>query len=136
VETLVKAEVEGTLIDVCEKCTKFSTRVVTQQMYEPITKKIELKLKENDFISKYGEMIKRYRESKGLTREEFAKRISEKESVIKRVEEEQMKPNDELTKRIENFLNIKLMQETIEETKYREEKKKPKLTVGDIAEVR
>lgn len=137
ISPLIKVEVEGAIIEVCEKCIKFGTRIVPQQAYQPIKRKIEVeKLKENELVTNYGELIKKYRESKGLTREEFAKRIGERESVIKRIEEEKLEPTEELTKRIENFLKIKLTQEISGEIKYKEEKKRPKLTVGDVVEVR
>jgi putative transcription factor len=137
VNILTRVEIEGTVVEVCDRCVKFG-RVVEEPKvsYKPMTQPVTFKeLKENDFVANYGELIRKYREMKGLTREEFAKRISEKESVVKRVEEEQMEPNEELTRRIESFLRIKLTQEITEEMKYKEEKKRPKLTVGDVVEV-
>jgi putative transcription factor len=63
------------------------------------------------FVSNYGMLIKKSRESRGLTINDFAKMIKERDSVIKRIENEEMGPDDELTKRIENFLKIKLIED-------------------------
>jgi len=86
------------------------------------------------FIDNYGKKIIEARERMNLTREEFAKKINEKESIIKRIEHEDMRPNQALTKKIERFLKIKL-------TKVYEKKKitgkpgKGSLTIGDIIEL-
>jgi uncharacterized protein (TIGR00270 family) len=69
-----------------------------------------------------------------LTREEFSKKINERESVIRRIEKEEMRPSESLTKKIENFLKIKLT-EVYEKKKIRERPKKGSLTIGDIAEL-
>ena len=135
---LNKAEVEGSVIDVCDKCLKFGTKVIeSKPVYKPIGKRIELKeLVDTDLIliAGYGDKIKKAREIKGLTREQFSNKINEKESVIKRIEEEEMGPSDEMTKRIESFLGVSL-REKHEEYRARKEEKKRDLTVGDIVKV-
>ena len=69
-----------------------------------------------------------------MSREQFAEKIKEKESVIKRVENEEMTPDDALTEKIERFLEIKLKKPY--ERKYTEKKvKKAELTIGDVVEV-
>jgi len=135
---LNKAEVEGSIIDVCDKCLKFGTKVIeSKPIYKPVGRKIELKeLVDSDLsiIAGYGHKIKKAREMKGLTREQFANKINEKQSLIKRIEEEQMEPSEELTKRIENFLGIDL-KEKYQEYKLKRQEEKKNLTVGDIIKV-
>lgn len=134
---LNRAIVEGTVIEVCDNCLKFGTKIAEKEpIYKPIAKKISFKELETNqtFVYGYGEKIRKAREIKELARDEFAKRINEKESVIKRIEEEQMEPTEELTKRIENFLGINL-REKYEEHRMRKEQKKGKLTVGDIVRI-
>ena len=86
------------------------------------------------FIDNYGKKIIEARERMDLTREEFAKKINEKESMIKRIEHEDMRPNQALTKKIERFLNIRLT-ETYERKKITSKPAKGKLTLGDIIEL-
>lgn len=122
-------------MDVCEKCVRFGKKVSEPVAYKPITRMIEFKEPETELIPDYGKMIEKLRGTKGLTREEFAKRLSEKNSVIRRIEEEQMIPNEEIVKKIEGFFGIKLIEKYQEEKIHRERKKKAELTVGDIVEV-
>ena len=70
-----------------------------------------------------------------LTREEFAKKIKERESVIKRVESEDMRPDDELIKKIEKFLGIKL-RIPYEEKHIEKKEVKGELTLGDVVELK
>lgn len=137
VKILQKAEIEGTIVEVCDRCLKFGTKVF-ETTYKPIGKKIkleELQGTEVEFVPNYGQIIKQRREIKGLKRIDFAKIINEKESVIKRIEEGQMEPNENLRKKIEKFFGMELT-EKYEERVKPVERKKQKLTVGDIAEIK
>lgn len=135
-EKLNKALVEGSIVDVCDRCVKFGTKIQEREIYyRPIKRKIEFKEPDTEIISHYGKMISKTREDKGLTREEFARRINEKESVVKRIEEEAILPNGQLIKKIESFLGVKLLQMYKEEKKHKGKKVRPELTVGDIVEI-
>jgi uncharacterized protein (TIGR00270 family) len=93
------------------------------------------KLKEETVIvDNYGKKIIEARKKINLTREKFAKKINEKESVIRRVESEEMEPDDKLTEKIERFLEIKL-KKTYEEKPIERKQIKGELTLGDILEV-
>ena len=132
---LNKAMVEGSLVEVCDKCVKFGELLSKPASYKTIVRKIELKEPEEEIISDYGKLVAKARWGKGLTREEFAKRISEKESTIRRIEDEQMEPDEKLIKKIENFLSIQLTQHYKEEGRLKGKKKKSELTLGDIVEL-
>jgi len=113
-QKLNKIELEGTVVSVCERCMRFGKVVEKKVDYQEMKRYVSFKpLVENEvtFVPKYGELIRKRREANGLTRIDFAKRINEKESVIKRIEEEGMEPDEELAKRIENFLKIKLTED-------------------------
>ena len=87
-------------------------------------------------IEDYGKRIRKARESLGLNIEKFAKKIAEKESVIRKIENQQMKPDKKLVDKIEKFLKIKII-ETPKERKIREKiKKQETLTIGDIAKIK
>ena len=89
---------------------------------------------ETVFVDNYGKLIITVRKRMNLTREEFAKKINEKESVIKRVESEEMRPNDALSKKIERFLGIKLTK-TYEKKRIDKKPQRGRLTIGDVVEV-
>lgn len=135
---LNKAEVEGTIIDVCNNCLKFGRKVEVPQQTYKINRKVEFKSLEQEdltIVSGYGERMKKARESIGLTRIELASKMKEKQSVIKRLEEEKMEPDEKLMKRIEKILKISLS-EQYKEAKMSRSGKKENLTVGDVISVK
>jgi len=90
---------------------------------------------ETILVDNYGKIIIEARKKRNLTREEFSKKINEKESVIRRVETGEMRPNDALVEKIERFLEIKLKM-TYEKTLIGKKKLKGKLTLGDVVELK
>ncbi len=89
---------------------------------------------ETVLVDNYGKLIIGARKKKNLTREEFAKKINEKESVIRRVESEEMGPDDALTEKIERFFEIKL-RKTYEKRPIEKKQIKGKLTLGDVVDI-
>ena len=124
VPALNRIELEDAIVEVCEDCSKFG-RVVERaaaspaKTYRPMQKTVDLHgiLKEDEafFATDYGRRVREARESRGLTRPEFAKRINERESIIRRIERQEMEPDDRLTEKIERFLNIKMKEHEAEE---------------------
>lgn len=106
------ARIEGAIIDVCDRCSKFGTKADDpQNTYNAVKKTInvsDLGSIDLQLIPEYGKVIVKIREDKGLTRYDFARKINEKESVIKRIEDQKFKPDEKLVERIENFLDINL----------------------------
>lgn len=68
----------------------------------------------------------------GLTQEQLAKKLKEKMSVIKRIEDG-WKPSLTLIRKLERFFNIKLTEELEEE--HFERKPRKDITIGDVVEV-
>ncbi len=135
---MYKAEIEGTFLEVCENCLKFGEKVgeVEIQEVKIIPKqKPEIKEEETVFVDNYGELIIEARKRMNLTREEFANNIKEKESIIKRIESQKMRPDDRLTEKIEKFLGIKLKQ-IFENRRLEKKPFRGELTLGDIVELK
>ncbi len=112
--------------------------VQQEVVYKAIKKSIKISELGNvdlELVPEYGRLIARIREDKGLTRYDFAKRINEKESVVKRLEDQEFEPDGELIKKIENFLDIRLRERYEDVFLHRREKKRIDLTVGDVVEV-
>ena len=133
-------KIEGAVIEVCERCSKFGTKADVSKTisYTPIKNTIKLSALDSvdfELMSEYGKLIAKVRESKGLTRYDFAKRINEKESVVKRLEDQEFEPAEELVRKIEDFLDIRLREKIKGTIFHRREKKRPDLTVGDVVEV-
>jgi len=134
---LFKAKVEDTILEVCENCSKYGEVIEIKPVIIVRVRRTPVLEEEKDetvMADNYGKKIVEARKKINLTREKFAKKINEKESVIKRVESEEMRPNDKLTEKIEKFFGIKL-RAPYEMKKIGIKPRRGKLTVGDVVEV-
>lgn len=117
----------------CEKCVGFGEEVRPPQMR--IVKVIP-KLEEPEEVlkSNFYEIIKNSRNKMNLKQEELARKINEKPSVIKRIEEG-WEPSTTLINKLEKFFNIKLTEKS-EQEKIERKTSKERLTIGDVVEIR
>lgn len=110
-----------------------------KKIEEPIKKKVKAPAErpvpeEPVLVENYGEVIRVAREKRGLDRKRFAGKMGEKESVIKRIEQQQMIPPEGLLRKIERFLGVKLT-EKYESKVEKGGKRTGDLTVGDVVEI-
>ncbi len=100
---------DGTVLRVCAKCAKGKTVIGSSGIAArttPVrrsTMKEEIPLKEN-----YGTIIREARESMKLPIKVLAEMINEKETFVLRVEQQKMRPDTKLAKKLEKALNVKL----------------------------
>ncbi|MBI4159018.1 TIGR00270 family protein [Candidatus Woesearchaeota archaeon] len=107
-ERLVKSLIEGTSVSVCENCAKFGRTI--ENSVKRIKKTATSKVEEIDIIEDdYFLKIKNARERKGLTQDELAKILAEKESSLHHIEAGKLKPTIELAKKIEKTLGISII---------------------------
>jgi putative transcription factor len=108
---------------VCSQCAQFSnvswdpkrpkarTRRGRRQRGQIPRPRSEVEAMEQmELVEDYGVLIRKTRQRKGLTVEDFAKKIMEKESVVKKLEKEQLNPPSKLVRKIERELGIKIME--------------------------
>jgi len=57
----------------------------------------------------YGSLVRRAREKAGLSHEELGRRIAERVSVLKKIENEKMVPDQKVSEKLEHTLGVKLM---------------------------
>lgn len=136
--------VERSVLLVCQDCSKFGTKVdkVTARKLEstsprPGPKKLTIRKPKEKFeefilIENYGELIRKSRERIGMSRDELAKRLGEKESVLRRIESGEMYPDAPLTERIERLLKIRL-RTTVERIDTTPPTSASSVTLGDVA---
>ena len=138
---LVNAEIEGTVLAVCAQCAKFG-KIITiakpiqiQRKTKPILRRRTTEIIES-IIPNYYQLIRNARERKGLTQEEAAKQLSEKESLYHKIEKGQLKPSLALAKKLEKFFKIKIIEEIKEKDLSYTPQKGPAsnsgLTIGDM----
>jgi putative transcription factor len=89
-----------------------------------------------ELVEDYGVKIRKAREQLGLSHEELGKKISEKESVLRKIETRKMAPNNLLITKLEHALKIKLLV-PISEEKIPQIPKSPnrELTLGDLMQL-
>lgn len=94
--------------------------------------------REKVLIEHYGRAITSARDKMGITRQELAKSLFIRETLLAKIEAETMRPADEVLKKIEKALNIILFEESEEVvTQYDGDKKPAKsMTLGDFATIR
>jgi putative transcription factor len=147
-EKPIKTKIDGAIFDVCEDCAKFGkvqktppkpkiavkSRTKNVNVEEKKTPKYVFKDEPKDeLVEEFNLIIKEKRENRGLSREQLARKINEKSSVISRVESGKMIPDIKLAKKFENALKITLIEKIGEfDLKDSVNSKNNKPTLGDF----
>ncbi len=146
--------IEGVELNVCQACSKFG-KIITK-VHRPSAKeqhKQYIKLHEKNearkrnsaqhgvekiqlLVEDYADVIKKRRESMGLTQKDFAIRINEKESTIHHFETGKADPPLELARKLEKFLGVRLVEEHEERHEAIKKQKELGFTLGDFIKVR
>ncbi len=144
---LVEVEIEGSTLLVCEKCAAFgdksSPKKVTRIKGERVLSSGD-EVTSEDLVENYGQLIKKTRESKGMTQEELAAKLMIKTTLLSKIEREEITPDIKLARKIEKVLNIKLLEklqpsEVTTEEKDEESRKKKSgygITLGDLIKLK
>jgi putative transcription factor len=129
-----KTQIEGAVLSVCDKCVTMGREIAVQAVRSiersrpAMPEELELNLR-----SDAASIVRRERERRGLSQEQLAQKLAEKVSIIKRIEEG-WTPTMVTIRKLERFLNIKLMESApVSELKQKVQNKQ--LTMGDVAEI-
>jgi len=143
--SLEPRKVSGSVLRVCTSCagmgkqTSYRESVGHRAFVAQTLEKREQKTRYKDIssdekvlVSNYGDVVRKARERKGLDHMSLAMKISEKKSIITSVESGNMKPNEKLIKKLENFLKINLMEDVEETPSSHKPVSKKNFTMGDL----
>jgi putative transcription factor len=149
--------VEGAELQVCSKCEKFGTEVqqvrrtgmaasrpATQKQGRPapasvtpggFRKRDLFDYMEGEIVDDYAARIRHAREEKGLSQKDLAMLLKEKEHLIKKIENSDLIPEEDVRKKLEKALSIRLLDTPESET---EKKVQNPLapTLGDLTIIR
>ena len=134
---LVIADIEGVELKVCAACARFGT--IRRKINAPSSLPRPVQREEPSFkiIDNYASLLHAAREKKGLTQEDFAQFIREKESVLVHWEAGSAKPQIDAARRVGKILGINLIEQDITAAmKIESGKKLDELTLGDFIKVR
>ena len=134
-EATKRAEIDGALVNVCSECSKYG-KIITKEPLKVIREKPKQEIPEVEkYIDpQYPQLIKSAREKRNMKIEEMAKKINEKESVISRLETGHLSPTFDLARKLEEFLEIKLILE-YEKKPISGGNKQEDLTIGDVIDL-
>ena len=150
----IKVIIEGAKITVCQNCAQYGKKIQTKAHSEQKGKLVQYKDKparkntkprinqqeELEIIEDYAVKIRKKRQSLGLNQDQFAQKLNEKPSLLRRIETGKAKPTIKLARKIQKIYGIKLIttSETTESStqinKYM--KKSTGSSLGDMAFVR
>lgn len=116
-----KIDFEGSELIVCGECSDYGTKKKPIlegikpkksfiQQHRPQIQMKKLPASERVLVSDFGQIIRKAREKRNMTIEELGKVLYTKASEINRFESESLKPNDQLIKKLENVLEIELIE--------------------------
>jgi len=135
---LYETIIEDAQLKVCHECSKFGkvTGIVEQKQADKVIENSQQIEVMEIIVEDYAEKIRKKRESLGLKQEEFAKKISEKESLIQKIESGHLEPSLGLAKKIGSFLKIKLIEEHEETHEKQSKTKTGSFTIGDFIKIK
>lgn len=149
--------VEGAELQVCSKCEKFGTEVqqprrtglATARPAAPrpgkpgapaaapsaYRKRDMFDFMEGEIVDDFAARIRHAREGKGLSQKDLAMQLKEKEHLIKKIENNELVPEEDVRKKLEKALSIRLIDAPESEA---EKKVASKLapTLGDVTIIR
>lgn len=112
--------IEGAKMIVCGRCTHYgsgdwspisSNRPRRRSRRSNARRKSEVEQAEElGLVVNYGKIIKTARQKKKMSVEDLARKIQEKESVIKKLEKEDFHPNPYLAEKLKRVLGIEIME--------------------------
>jgi len=144
--------VEGAELQVCSKCEKFGTEVQQVRRTDiarpgtaaprpgrtPTTvvpadrrKRDLFDYMEGEIVEDYAARIRKARMDKGLSSKDLAMQIKEREHLLKKIENSELIPEEDVRKKLEKILEIRLIDAPLQEA----EKKVPSTlapTLGDL----
>ncbi|MFH2019882.1 MAG: multiprotein bridging factor aMBF1 [archaeon] len=133
--SLTHAMVEGVELRLCKNCLSFGKIVNRPRAKLPPRPKQPEKEMIEVIVSDYSNLIREKREKMGLKQMEIAKFLSEKESLIHKMEGGTYVPSIELAKKLEKQLGIKLIEE-VESTPQNLKASATSYTIGDMIKIK
>lgn len=127
---------ESARLTVCHNCVRYGTEVQKKPMQSDRKLAFHPRKEDYEVVDEYPDVVRRGRENKGLTQKELARTINEKESVIHRVETGHMRPSRKLARKLENALDITLVEKMSEPEIVHTRRYSDELTIGDIIRIK
>jgi len=139
---LFRTVIEDTELKVCVSCAQFG-KVIGEIKPEVVKKKVQKETESKPekvviqaVVSDYAERIRKKRELLGMKQEEFAKRLSEKESIVHKLETGVYRPSIKMAQKLERILKIRLIEKIEEESVDPPKSSGDIFTIGDFIKIK
>ncbi|NPA76363.1 MAG: TIGR00270 family protein [Candidatus Diapherotrites archaeon] len=138
-------EIEGAKLIACSRCADRGTIIRRVYADRPEQKKRKARQEEKEkkeyvLVENYGQIIREAREKEGISREDLAKKLHIREGYLHKIEEGELTPTDDVARKLEKILKIKLFREVKEDDgdlPLPEEDNAPtQITLGDVVKIR
>ncbi|MEM3326637.1 MAG: multiprotein bridging factor aMBF1 [Thermoproteus sp.] len=140
-------KLDNAVLHVCRRCAAtYGAVPITEQQQQkraspPPPRRVQpppprRAVERYEVVEEYAEVIRRARESLGLSREALASYIGVKESILRRIESGQLVPDVQLARKLERALGVKVLVPTQQAEEGTGAPARRELTLGDVAEVR
>jgi putative transcription factor len=143
-----EAVVEGSVLMVCQGCSRFGVQPGAKADKGPVLPGVvsdrlaarEKRYQEKDLLTEivvelahdYDAIIRSARAKRGLSQEELAKLVMEKVAVIKKVEAGELRPSEALRRKLEKALGVKLTEGLEQRSAPASSGKAKAMTLGDL----
>ena len=139
-DSSTKVKIEGAVLKVCDSCKDLGKEVKTSSKKKKKRKKKSSSRKRGNskvLIPEYGEKVKKAREDEQLSIKEVADELNEKESLIKKIEQEELKPDKSLAGKLSDRFNITLYTnpEVSNHGSAKDNSNSKKATLEDVADI-
>ncbi len=135
---LVKSRIESSTLLTCDSCSRFGTVIdeLVEKKEEVFPQPKESKTGDTEettevIVEDYSQKIKQAREARNLKQKRLAETLAIKESIIHKLESGKLEPSLDLARKLEKFLNIKLIQLYVDDYKQTKQTS-ASLTIGDM----
>lgn len=127
-----KTKIDKVILNACDDCVKFGQEIPKVELIDSKKTPASMEMGEG-VLPNFHVLIRNERSKMNMTQEDLAKKLNEKSSVIKRVEDG-WEPPMNVIKKFERLFGIKLTQE-LKEEKVGVKAGGSKLTIGDVVEI-
>ena len=143
---------EGTVLNACPNCARFGRETAAPAVQSPaassvVSRRLEARrrrMTEKDLYAQAGEeelavdydaRIRRAREARGWKQTDLGLKINERATVIAKLEAATMVPSENLIRRLERALDIKLKEKVPPSTMKRASANRDGMTLGDLLDM-
>ncbi len=149
---LKRVRIEGAELSVCGSCARYGTELhgavkpsatpsgrqtgsIQSQTAQPRRSRDLFDTLGGDLVDDYADRIRNARLKKGLSQKELALAMMEKELLIKKIEKGELIPEEDVRKKIEKELEIRLIEDNSSESQDFHQSKMT-TTMGDVIKIK